>query len=61
MSLSLGNTTIGSLYLGSTKVGAAYLGSTKVYESAVQLPPYTLRYQFHTSGFDPTTLSSYHS
>lgn len=57
MSLSLGNTTIGSLYLGSTKVSEAYLGSTKVYESAVHLPAYTLRYQFHTSGFDPTTLT----
>ena len=35
MSLSLGNTTIGSLYLGSTKVGEAYLGNVKVYESSI--------------------------
>ena len=35
MGISLGNTTIGSLYLGSTKIGAAYLGNVKVYESAV--------------------------
>lgn len=57
MSLKIGTTNIGSLYLGSTKIGQAYLGSTKVYESAVQLPAYTLRYKFYTSGFDPTSIS----
>ena len=48
MSLSLGSTTIGSLYLGSTKIGAAYLGNVKVYESIdplnpLGLPPFTIR------------------
>lgn len=57
MSLKIGSTNIGSLYLGSTKIGQAYLGNVKVYESAVQLPAYTLRYKFYTSGFDPTTLT----
>ena len=57
MSLKIGSTNIGSLYLGSTKIGQAYLGSVKVYESAVQLPAYTLRYKFYTSGFDPTTIT----
>lgn len=40
MSLSLGNTTIGSIYLGSTKIGEAYLGSTKVYGAAAPVDPY---------------------
>lgn len=44
MSLSLGNTTIGSLYLGSTKVGEAYLGSTKVYQGIVL--PYETYFDF---------------
>lgn len=57
MSLKIGTTNIGSLYLGSTKIGQAYLGSTKVYESAVQLPAYTLRYKFYDSSFDPTSIS----
>ena len=57
MSLSLGNTTIGSLYLGSTKIGAAYLGNVKVYESGdpynpLNLPPYTIRCKF-SSGYTP--------
>ena len=50
MSLSLGNTTIGSLYLGSTKVGAAYLGNVKVWEAGV--PAKTLRFKFKDS-FNP--------
>lgn len=53
MSLSLGSTTIGSLYLGSTKVGSAYLGNVKVYESAIVLPAYTIRLKF-TDGVTPT-------
>lgn len=57
MSLKIGSTSIGSLYLGSTKIAQAYLGSTKVYESAVQLPDYTLRYKFYDGSFDPTTIS----
>jgi len=57
MALKIGSTSIGSLYLGSTKIGQAYLGNVKVYESAVQLPAYTLRYKFYTSGFDPTTIT----
>ena len=61
MSLSLGSTTIGSLYLGSTKVGEVYLGSTKMYGSAapgdpdnpLNLPPYTIRVKF-SDGHTPT-------
>ena len=57
MSLSLGSTTIGSLYLGSTKVGEAYLGNVKMYESIdpynpLGLPPFTIRCQF-TAGTTP--------
>lgn len=52
MSLSLGSTTIGSLYLGSTKVGAAYLGNVKVWEAGV--PAKTLRFKFKDS-FNPVT------
>lgn len=54
MSISLGSTTIGSLYLGSSKIGEAYLGSTKVYASTpspdynpLGLPPYTIRLKFN--------------
>ena len=43
MSLSLGNTTIGSLYLGSTKIGAAYFGNAKVYQSGPAIPERTFR------------------
>lgn len=57
MSLKIGSTSIGALYLGSTKIAQAYLGNVKVYESAVQLPAYTLRYKFYDSSFDPTTIS----
>lgn len=53
MSLSLGSTTIGSLYLGSTKIGEAYLGSTKIFSSSLVLPPYTIRLQF-TEGVTPS-------
>ena len=53
MSLSLGSTTIGSLYLGSTKVGAAYLGNVKVWEAGV--PAKTLRFQFANTSFNPIT------
>jgi hypothetical protein len=53
MSLSLGSTTIGSLYLGSTKVGAAYLGNVKVLEAG--LPAKTMRFDFKYDHFDPTT------
>ena len=53
MSLSLGNTTIGSLYLGSTKVGAAYLGNVKVWEAGV--PAKTLRFKFANTSFNPIT------
>lgn len=35
MGLSLGNTSIGSLYLGSTKISEAYLGNSKIYSSVV--------------------------
>ena len=61
MSISLGSTTIGSVYLGSTKIGSAYFGSVKVYPSApvdpynpLNLPSYTIRMKF-TDGFTPTT------
>ena len=55
MSLSLGSTTIGSLYLGSTKIGAAYLGNVKVYESIdplnpLGLPPFTIRVRWSEWG-----------
>jgi len=53
MSLSLGSTTVGSLYLGSTKVGAAYLGSVKVYASA--LAPRSMRFDFKYDHFNPIT------
>lgn len=53
MSLSLGSTTIGSLYLGSTRIGAAYLGSTKVYESLSLPAPGFVRMTFPAS-YDPT-------
>ena len=58
MSLSLGNTTIGSIYLGSTKIGAAYLGNVKLYQSGdpynpLGLPAYTIRCEF-TEGVTPT-------
>ena len=53
MSISLGSTTIGSLYLGSTKVGEAYLGSTKIFSSSPVLPQYTIRLQF-TEGVTPS-------
>ena len=58
MSLSLGNTSIGSIYLGPTKVGEAYIGGTKVYASVdpynpLRLPPYTIRLKF-TDGVTPT-------
>lgn len=64
MSLSLGSTTIGSLYLGSTKVGAAYLGNVKVYEANVDpynplgLPAFTMRFQFGTGNYNPTSESA---
>lgn len=54
MSLSLGNTTIGSLYLGSTKIGDAYLGNVKVYQSGLVLPSHTIRCRFKT-GYTPST------
>lgn len=55
MSLSLGSTTIGSLYLGSTKIGEAYLGNVKVYESVdpfnpLGLPPFTIRVRWDSWG-----------
>lgn len=56
MSLSLGNTTFGSLYLGSTKIAQAYLGNVKVYESSVApvtVLPY-LVFEFTASDFVPT-------
>jgi surface protein len=50
MSLSLGATSIGSLYLGSIKVGAAYLGNVKVYEginyNPLNLPALTFRVKY---------------
>lgn len=56
MSLSLGNTTIGSLYLGSTKVGEAYLGNVKVYSAgAPALATRSMRFDFKYDHFDPTT------
>ena len=56
MSLSLGNTTIGSLYLGSTKVGEAYLGNTKVYASAPPaLATRSMRFDFKYDHFNPIT------
>lgn len=64
MSLSLGSTTIGSIYLGSTKVGSAYLGNVKVYEARVdpynplRLPAFTMRIQFGTGNYNPTSESS---
>ena len=61
MSLKIGSTSIGSLYLGSTKVSEAYLGSVKVYGSVnynpLNLPAYTMRFQFSNTSFDPTTKS----
>lgn len=54
MGISIGSTTIGSIYLGSTKISEAYLGNVKVYSSgAPALPPYTLRLKF-TEGVTPT-------
>lgn len=60
MSLSLGSTTIGSLYLGSTKIGEAYLGGTKVYASTpvdpynpLNLPQFTIRARF-APGYTPS-------
>ena len=56
MSLSLGNTTIGSLYLGSVKVGEAYLGGTKVFSAgAPALATRSMRFDFKYDHFDPTT------
>lgn len=64
MSISLGSTNFGSLYLGSTKIGEAYLGSVKVYGpnqpdpfNPLGLPPYTMRFQFENSSYDPTAHS----
>jgi len=65
MSISLGSTNFGSLYLGSTKIVEAYLGSAKVYGPAqpdpfnpLGLPPYTMRFQFADSNYNPSTDSS---
>jgi surface protein len=56
MSLSLGSTTIGSLYLGATKIGEAYLGSTKVFSAgAPALAPRSMRFDFKYDHFDPLT------
>lgn len=55
MSLSLGSTTIGSLYLGSTKVGEAYLGNVKVYSAAPALAPRSMRFDFKYDHFNPLT------
>lgn len=56
MSLSLGNTTIGSLYLGSVKVGEAYLGGTKVFSAgAPALAPRSMRFDFKYDHFNPIT------
>lgn len=59
MSLSLGNTTIGSLYLGSTKIGEAYLGSTKVYASLPPAPPERSFVMTFVDGFDLSTKLTY--
>lgn len=53
MSISLGNTTIGTLYLGITKIGQAYLGNVKVYETG--LPAKTMRFDFKYDHFNPIT------
>lgn len=61
MSINIGSSTVGSLYLGSTKIGAAYIGNVKVYESVnynpLNLPAYTMRFQFSDTSYDPTTQS----
>lgn len=59
MSLSLGSTTIGSLYLGSTKIGEAYLGSTKVYASIPPAPPERSFVMTFVDGFDLSTKLTY--
>lgn len=59
MSMSLGSTSIGSLYLGSSKIGEAYFGSVKVYPSTpdpynpLHLPSYTIRL-LYADGVVPT-------
>lgn len=64
MAIQLGSTNFGSIYLGSTKIGEAYLGSVKVFGSAqpdpynpLNLPAYTMRFQFDDTEFDPNTVS----
>lgn len=59
MSLSLGSTTIGSLYLGSTKIGEAYLGSTKVYASLPPAPPERSFVMTFVDGYDLSSHLSY--
>ena len=59
MSISLGSTSIGSLYLGSSKIGEAYIGNVKVYPSTpdpynpLHLPSYTIRL-LYADGVVPT-------
>ena len=63
MGLKLGNTSIGTLYLGATRIHEAYLGNVKLFESdwinpnPLNLPAYTMRFQFEDSSYDPTQFS----
>lgn len=64
MPIKLGATNFGNIYLGSTKIGEAYLGSVKVYGSRVDpynplnLPQYTMRFQFSNPSANPTGCTS---
>lgn len=57
MSLSLGSTTIGSIYLGKTKIVQAYLGSTLIFDVTSPGPGPGPGPQPGSFGFTPSTAS----
>ena len=57
MSLSLGSTTIGSIYLGSIKIVQAYLGSTLIFDATSPGPGPGPGPQPGSFGFTPATAS----
>lgn len=57
MSIYLGNNKITPFYLGSAEIAEAFFGSVRVYPdyNPLGLPPYTMRFQFSDSSYNPNT------
>ncbi len=59
MSIYLGGNKTGDFYFGGTQIAKAYYGYVQVYPdidwNPLNLPAYTMRFQFENSSFNPTT------